>query len=135
MSVGAFLSGIRVSSRIVSSTTLAQAARFRSLSTTTAPASAAGMDLRDFVNRFESLFPLQLAEKWDNVGLLVEPSGVKTVSKVMLTNDLTEDVLEESVAAGVDLILSYHPPIFRPMKRLAQNNWKVRSPYMHSVRD
>ena len=35
------------------------------------------MDLRQFVSRFESHFPPPLAEKWDNVGLLVEPTGYK----------------------------------------------------------
>ena len=35
------------------------------------------MDLRQFVSRFESHFPTPLAEKWDNVGLLVEPTGYK----------------------------------------------------------
>ena len=43
----------------------------------------------------------------------------------MLTNDLTEDVLEECVEKKADLIVSYHPPIFRPLKRLTQENWKV----------
>jgi putative NIF3 family GTP cyclohydrolase 1 type 2 len=83
------------------------------------------MDLRQFVDRFESNFSLSLSEKWDNVGLLIEPSGNKSVSRIMLTNDLTEDVLEESLARKTDLIISYHPPIFRPLKRLTQNNWKV----------
>ena len=45
----------------------------------------------------------------------------------MLTNDLTEDVLEECVEKKADLIVSYHPPIFRPLKRLTQGNWKVGS--------
>ena len=45
----------------------------------------------------------------------------------MLTNDLTEDVLEECVEKKADLIVSYHPPIFRPLKRLTQENWKVGS--------
>lgn len=45
----------------------------------------------------------------------------------MLTNDLTEDVLEECVEKKADLIVSYHPPLFRPFKRLTQDNWKVRT--------
>ena len=44
-----------------------------------------------------------------------------------MTNDLTEDVLEECVEKKADLIVSYHPPIFRPLKRLTQGNWKVGS--------
>ncbi|GFS13385.1 NIF3-like protein 1 [Elysia marginata] len=63
---------------------------------------------------------------WDNVGLLVEPSAPKYVSKVMLTNDLTTQVMEEAKDQTVDLIVSYHPPIFAPLKRLTQKHWKER---------
>merc|ERR1712061_317069 len=83
----------------VSATSLQQFCSFSSLLSRSlslfSPSRA--MDLRQFVSRFESHFPPKLAEKWDNVGLLVEPTGYKPVSRVMLTNDLTEDVLEECV--------------------------------------
>jgi len=72
------------------------------------------------------LAPLSLAESWDNVGLLVEPSQPKTVRKMLLTNDLTESVMEEAIAASVDLIYSYHPPIFASMKRITNSSWKER---------
>lgn len=63
---------------------------------------------------------------WDNVGLLVEPSPPKYISKIMLTNDLTSGVMEEAKDKTVDLIISYHPPIFTPIKRLTQDSWKQR---------
>ncbi|XP_076050825.1 NIF3-like protein 1 isoform X2 [Oratosquilla oratoria] len=84
------------------------------------------MDLKDVVKRLEDLAPRSLAESWDNVGLLVEPSGRKTVKSILLTNDLTEAVTEEAVSRQVDLVLSYHPPIFRPLKRITSSNWKER---------
>ena len=45
---------------------------------------------------------------------------------VFLTNDLTEPVLDEAVKASADLIISYHPPLFRPFKRLTSKSWKER---------
>ena len=45
---------------------------------------------------------------------------------VFLTNDLTEPVLDEAVKASTDLIISYHPPLFRPFKRLTSKSWKER---------
>ena len=48
------------------------------------------------------------------------------VRKVLLTNDLTEPVLLEAVDEKVDLVISYHPPLFRPLKRLTKGNWKER---------
>lgn len=74
----------------------------------------------------ETLAPLSLAESWDNVGLLVEPSKPRPVKTVLLTNDLTQAVMEEAEGLGCDLIVSYHPPLFRPIKRLVQRDWKQR---------
>lgn len=48
------------------------------------------------------------------------------VKKVMLTNDLTEAVYKEAHDWNANLIISYHPPIFAPMKKLVQRNWKDR---------
>ncbi|XP_005111922.1 NIF3-like protein 1 isoform X2 [Aplysia californica] len=78
------------------------------------------------VAKLKKFAPLSLAGSWDNVGLLVEPSPPKYISKMMLTNDLTTAVVEEAKEKTVDLILSYHPPIFKPLKRLTQSSWKER---------
>ncbi|KAG9466957.1 NIF3-like protein 1 [Eleutherodactylus coqui] len=84
------------------------------------------MDLCSVVSCLDALAPPALAEGWDNVGLLVEPSPPHHVRKMLLTNDLTEDVLEEALRAGADLVLSYHPPLFKPLKRLTCGPWKER---------
>ncbi|MBI1370322.1 MAG: Nif3-like dinuclear metal center hexameric protein [Planctomycetes bacterium] len=65
-----------------------------------------------------TLAPLQFAEEWDNVGLLVEPTNPRPVRRLMLTIDLTEPVLDEAIARKTDMIVAYHPPIFEPVKRL-----------------
>lgn len=87
----------------------------------------AGMTLNQIVKRLEAWAPRGLAESWDNVGLLVEPVTTKNkaVEKIMLTNDLTEAVLDECLSERADLIVSYHPPIFAPIKRLTTADWKV----------
>ncbi|XP_063791219.1 NIF3-like protein 1 [Pseudophryne corroboree] len=84
------------------------------------------MDLASVVSRLNVLAPPALAESWDNVGLLVEPSPPHSVQTLMLTNDLTESVLEEAVARKVQMVLSYHPPIFKSLKRLTCGQWKER---------
>lgn len=84
------------------------------------------MDLPSVVSHLEALAPLALAESWDNVGLLVEPSPPHQVHRLLLTNDLTEQVLEEAVGIGANMILSYHPPIFKALKRLTSGHWKER---------
>lgn len=85
------------------------------------------MDLKQVINRIEEYGNSKIAQSWDNVGLLVEPSGDMKVEKIFLTNDLTEPVLEEAIAAKANLIVTYHPAIFNPLKRLTQADWKQRT--------
>ena len=85
-----------------------------------------GVVLQDVVKQLQGFASTKLAEKWDNVGLLVEPSGCHKVKNILLTNDLTTTVLKESIDKSVNLIISYHPPLFAPLKRLSQGNWKER---------
>lgn len=84
------------------------------------------MELKEVLDVLEQLAPLSLAEPWDNVGLLVEPSRPRPVATILLTNDLTEAVMDEAEALACDLIVSYHPPLFQPIKRLVQRDWKQR---------
>lgn len=88
--------------------------------------SSEEMDLKEVLDVLEQLAPLSLAESWDNVGLLVEPSKPRPIKTILLTNDLTMAVMDEAEAMGCDLIISYHPPLFRPIKRLVQKDWKQR---------
>ena len=63
------------------------------------------------------LAPLDLAEDWDNVGLLVgDPAG--SGQRIMTCLTITPDSADEAVAEGADLIVTHHPLPFRPLKRL-----------------
>src|SRR5258708_6039703 len=76
--------------------------------------------LAEVIVLLERLAPLHLAEDWDNVGLLLEPSGAATraISRVFLCIDLSGSVLAEALAESADVIVSYHPPLFKGYKRL-----------------
>src|SRR5687767_1496498 len=79
------------------------------------PADA--VTLAQVAEAMERIAPTHLAEAWDNVGLL---SGHRssTVKKVLCSIDLTPAVHDEAIRLGVDLLLTYHPPIFKPIKHL-----------------
>ncbi|MBK7581233.1 MAG: Nif3-like dinuclear metal center hexameric protein [Myxococcales bacterium] len=78
--------------------------------------------LSEIIAVLEAIAPLRYAADWDNVGLLVEPtSGEQSVSRVLLTIDLGEDVLAEAVERRAELVVAYHPPIFGGLKRLTQS--------------
>lgn len=79
--------------------------------------------LDEVLDILHEIAPLELAAEWDNVGVLLRPNAeAQSVAKVMLTIDLTEAVIEEAQAFGADLVVSYHPPIFKPLGRLDAND-------------
>ncbi len=59
----------------------------------------------------------ELAADWDNVGLLAGDERAP-VRRALLCIDLMPDVVDEAIAEKVELVVSYHPPIFRPVSRL-----------------
>ena len=61
--------------------------------------------------------PQELALDWDNVGLLVDAGA--PVDGVLTTLDITPAVVREAVENDCQLIVSHHPVIFHPIKRLA----------------
>ena len=83
------------------------------------------MRCSEVMNILESLSPVMFAEKWDNVGLLVGRED-KTVHKVMLALDATEDVIEQAVLQGVDLLLTHHPLLFSSIKRITEADFTGR---------
>ncbi|TPX67942.1 hypothetical protein SpCBS45565_g03494 [Spizellomyces sp. 'palustris'] len=86
------------------------------------------MTLLQHVTRcMEKIAPLKLAESaWDNVGVLVEaPFPRPNATRVFLTIDLRQHVLEEALKdPKIGVIVAYHPPIFKAVKRLCMNDDK-----------
>ena len=77
--------------------------------------------LAEVVALLEELAPLRFAEPWDNVGLLIDPPLPDgEIQRALLTIDLTHAVLEEAVAGACELVIAYHPPIFKPLSRLTR---------------
>lgn len=70
--------------------------------------------LIDFLREFA---PLDLAESWDNVGLLIgDPAS--EVTSVLTCLTLTPNVAKEAIAREAQLIVTHHPVLFRPVKQL-----------------
>lgn len=65
-----------------------------------------------------ALAPEELAEPWDNVGIVIDPASSETWSHALFTIDLTTATMDEAEELGADLIVAYHPPIFSGVKRL-----------------
>ena len=85
-----------------------------------------GLPLKSVIEAMNKFADISLAASWDNVGLLIEPTEPKNIKRILLTNDLTEIVMQEAVDLQVDLIISYHPPIFAALKTITTKTWKVK---------
>jgi dinuclear metal center YbgI/SA1388 family protein len=79
------------------------------------------MRLNDVVSAFESFAPLALQEKYDNAGLIVGQPDME-VHAALLCIDVTEAIVLEAIQLGADLIISHHPVIFNPLKRITGSN-------------
>ena len=75
------------------------------------------MKVRDIAAVIERIAPLKLAQSWDNVGLLIGDAR-KNVKNILLTIDITGDVLAEAKRLKTDLIISYHPVIWDGLKKI-----------------
>lgn len=73
--------------------------------------------IHDILRFFEAFAPVQTAMDFDNVGLLIGDKH-RAVTKALLALDITAEVTEEAAALGCELIISHHPVIFRPLRRL-----------------
>lgn len=76
------------------------------------------MFISDLIAAIERFAPPELAEPWDNVGLIIGSSSALLAGPVLLAIDLTERVAEEAVQMRAAAVIAYHPPLFHPVKRL-----------------
>ncbi|WP_281846945.1 Nif3-like dinuclear metal center hexameric protein [Olleya namhaensis] len=84
------------------------------------------MLVKDLINHLEEIAPLNYAEDFDNVGLLVGDKNA-TVTNVLVTLDTLEDVVDEAIAKKCNFILSFHPIIFKGLKSLTGKNYVERT--------
>ncbi|MET2984191.1 Nif3-like dinuclear metal center hexameric protein [Aureibaculum conchae] len=83
------------------------------------------MIIKDITNYLEELAPLQYAEDFDNVGLLVGHYQTE-VTGVLVTLDTLETVVDEAIEKKCNLIVSFHPIIFSGLKKINGNNYVER---------
>lgn len=85
----------------------------------------------DIVSLLERHTPLHYAEPWDNVGLLWGDPR-QPVLGVLVCVDFSEAVAEEAVRRGCNLVLAYHPPLFKAASRLGPRD-VIWSAVVHSL--
>ncbi len=77
------------------------------------------MTVRELYERLNLLYPTSLSCEWDRDGLMVCPDPDRTVSRVLVTLDVTDAAVERALEEGADVILSHHPLLFHPISTLS----------------
>lgn len=83
------------------------------------------MKLREITSFLESRAPLSLQENYDNAGLILGHSEME-VTGALVCLDSTEEVVDEAISLGFNLIIAHHPIVFSGIKKLNGNNYVER---------
>ncbi len=84
------------------------------------------MKIQNVVAHLDQLAPPSLQESYDNSGLLVGDRN-KECTGVIVCLDSTEDVIEEAIAAGCNLVVAHHPIVFSGLKRFTGSDYIERT--------
>ena len=88
------------------------------------------MKVRDVLNVLNEWAPLHYAEDFDNTGLLVGDSE-QQVTGILVSLDATEEVITEALNKSCNVVVSFHPIIFKGLKKLDNSGYVERA--VHSA--
>lgn len=84
------------------------------------------MQIKDITTFLESIAPLSYQEDYDNSGLIVgDPE--QQVSGALISLDCTEEIIEEAISRGCNLVISHHPIVFRGLKKFNGKTYVERA--------
>lgn len=83
------------------------------------------MKVSDVIKVIEDAAPLGFQDGFDNSGLQVG-SPAAEARRILVTLDITEEVLGEAVRLGCDMIVSHHPLIFHPLRQVGDGSYQQR---------
>ena len=89
------------------------------------------MTIREIINTLEAFAPLDLQEDFDNAGVQVAVNSCPDALDAQLTGvlvclDITEQVIDEAIAKNCNMVVSHHPLIFQPLKRVCGRTYQQR---------
>lgn len=76
------------------------------------------MKIREIVGALEEFAPLSLQDSYDNAGLQIGLTEDAKATGALLCLDVTEDVIDEAISKGCNMVISHHPLLFRPCKSI-----------------
>ena len=84
------------------------------------------MKIKDIIQFLETIAPLNYQENYDNSGLIVG-NRENEVTSALVCLDSTEEVVDEAIENGCNLIIAHHPIIFSGIMKLTETNHVERT--------
>jgi len=86
------------------------------------------MKIKNLLNNLDKIAPFFLQESFDNSGIQFADLDAP-VTKILLSLDVTQDVLDEALKNKVNLIITHHPLLFSPLKQIT----KQKNPLLFKI--
>lgn len=86
------------------------------------------MKVKDVVEAIEQFAPRSWQQGWDNSGMQVGVADME-LTGVVLSLDMTMEVLDEAIKQGANLVVTHHPLLFTGLKSVAEQNNEARIIY------
>lgn len=79
------------------------------------------MKIKEVFDFLDFIAPFNTAAEWDNCGLSVG-SVENNVTKILIALDVTDEVIEEAIKIGAELVVTHHPLIFTPVSKIEKES-------------
>lgn len=83
------------------------------------------MKLKELIGFLESFAPPSYQEDYDNSGLIVG-NAEQEINSALISLDCTEEIVDEAIKKGCDVIISHHPIVFKGLKKFNGQNYVER---------
>lgn len=83
------------------------------------------MRCKELMEKLEALAPVSYACEWDNPGFLVGRAD-KEIRRIQVALDATDEQVDQAIGTGTDLLLTHHPLIFKPLKKVNDEDFISR---------
>lgn len=80
-----------------------------------------GVSKLNLITALGNIAPISLAESWDNCGMQIDLSP-NEIKKILVTLEITKDIIAEAEDLGVDFIVTHHPLYFSSMRKIDSND-------------
>ncbi|MFY7810916.1 MAG: Nif3-like dinuclear metal center hexameric protein [Flavobacterium sp.] len=84
------------------------------------------MKIEEVITILQEIAPLEYAENFDNVGLIIGNKDTE-LTGILIVHDALETVIDEAVSLGFNLVVCFHPIWFEPIKKLNGSNYVEKS--------